>query len=441
MLINHAAPVSMPDDTDRYMAKFYYTQQLSRQLAAVLSLTRLLNSTHQLEKQLILILKEIKRVLEVEYTVFYLLNDQRDEIHTYFVWGEYIKQIRQPLKDGFVEYVIQTGKVVNVNEPYDHPLLKENKEIVKFGQVVAKSFLMVPICNREGNPNGCLQVVNKKFGEFDQKDTTYLSIMADFISLAVQNALKESEVTENHRLEEEINRAVEIQRQLLPKKVPQLPGYSTFAFNQPSKYVGGDYYDFFPFPRTMSFVIADVSGKGIPAALLSANLHASLHAYANEIDSCKEVVKKVNNHFYLYTSEDMFATFFWGNLNYHTHRFKYVNAGHIPPILIKEDGTIRKLKSGGLPIGIMDSFEFEEAEIKFSPGDTLVMFSDGLIESRNKENELFGNRQLMGILKKNAHLPPKKLGALLLNELRQFLDSDNFSDDMTLMIIKRIGDE
>lgn len=424
-----------------YMSKFYYSRQLSRQLAAVLSLTRLLNSTHQLEKQLILILKEIQRVLEVEHAVFYLLNEEQNEISTYFVWGEYIKQIRQPLKDGFVEYVIHTGKVVNVNEPYDHPLLKENKEIVKLGQVVANSFLMVPICNRDGNPNGCLQVVNKKIGEFDQKDTTYLCIMADFISLAVQNALNESEIVENRRLDTEINRAVEIQRQLLPKKVPQVPGYSTFAFNQPSKYVGGDYYDFFPFPRTMSFVISDVSGKGVPAALLSANLHASLHAYANEIDSCKEVVKKVNNHFYLYTSEDMFATFFWGNLNYHTHRFKYVNAGHIPPLLIKEDGTIVKLKSGGLPIGIMDSFEFEEAEIKFYPGDTLVMFSDGLIEGRNKANELFGKSHLMKILQKNAHLPPKKLGSLLLSELRKFIDSDNFSDDMTLMIIKRNREE
>ena len=437
MLLNRNKQVAGPEDAEMYMTKFYHSQQLSRQLAAILSLTRLLNSSHQLEKQLILILKEIQRVLEVEHAVFYLLNERRNEIWTYFVWQDTIHQKQYPIKDGFVEYVIQTGKVVSVNDPYNHPLLKERKEVVKLGQVTAQSFLMVPICSREGKPNGCLQVINKRVGEFDQKDTTYLNIMADFISLAIQNALSGADVLECRRIEKEIHRAVDIQRQLLPKKVPQIQGYKVFAFNQPCKYVGGDYYDFFPFPRTMSFVLSDVSGKGIPAALLSANLHASLHAYASEINSCTEVVKKVNNHFYLYTSSDMFATFFWGNLNYHTHRFKYVNAGHLPPILLKKDGTTCKLKSGGLPIGIMDSFEFEESEFKFSPGDTLIMFSDGLIETRNSRNQQFGTERLMKILRQNAHLSPKELGSVLLNHIRQFAQSNNFSDDMTVMIIQR----
>ncbi|RMF61067.1 MAG: GAF domain-containing protein, partial [Calditrichaeota bacterium] len=407
-----------PDEREYHMARFYHSQQLSRQLAAIVTLSRLLNSSHQLEQQLILILKEIQRVLDVEYAVFYLLNEDQSEICSYFVWDNSIKQIHKPFRNGFVEYVIQTGKIVNVNDPYSHPMLKELKEVAKFNQVHADSFLMVPITNREGKTNGCLQVINKRSGEFDQKDTNYLCVMAEFISLAIQNALTNADVQECRRLEEEVQRAVEIQRQLLPKKVPAIPDYEMFVFNQPCKYVGGDYYDFFPFPRSMSFVLADVSGKGIPAALLSANLHASLHAFASEINSCKEVVKKVNNHFYLYTSADMFATFFWGNLNYHSHTFRYVNAGHIPPVIIRSDGSVEKLKSGGLPIGIMDSFEFEEAEMIFQPGDTLIMFSDGLIENRNHENQLFGKSRLMELIQRASIRAPKELGKNILHELR-----------------------
>ncbi len=415
--------------------KFSQTHQLSRHVATLLSVTRLLNSSHRLEQQLSLILAETGRSLDAEHTVLYLYNESRQELCSYYLWEGELRQVQQPLGSGIAEYVLKSGKVVNVADAYNDPRFTTGMALIENQPI--RSFLIVPISNRAGKISGCLQVINKRMGGFDQKDTQCLMIMGDLIAVAIQGALNGESARECRRLEKEIKRAVDIQRQLLPERVPQLPGYEIFAFNQPSQYVGGDYYDFFPFPRTMAFVLADVSGKGVPAALLTANLHASLHAFANEIDSCKEVVRRINNHFYLYTASDMFATFFWGNLNHHTHRFKYVNAGHIPPMLVKKDGSIQKLKSGGLPIGIMDSFEYEESEIKLSKGDTLLIFSDGITELMNAAKEQFGKRQLLEIVTQNYHRSPRELGKILLNQVRHFVGSPVYPDDMTLLILKR----
>ncbi|MCB0290709.1 MAG: SpoIIE family protein phosphatase [Calditrichaeota bacterium] len=428
-------PEPYQNDRDMLAARVHHSQHLTRQMATVLGLTKVLNSRHKLEQQLTVILNETNRILDADFSVFYLLNERRKELWPHFLWDGRLRQIRQPVGNSIADYVIEHGKVVNVADAYNHP--QYQTQIAKLGQVPIRSFLIVPICNRSGKISGCLQVINKQRGPFDQKDTQCLMIIADLIAIAIQNNLLWNQAEECKRLESEITRAVDIQRQLLPGKLPQLPGYEMFAFNQPSKYVGGDYYDFFPFPRTMSMVLADVSGKGVPAALLTANLHASLHAHASEINSCKEIVKKINNHFYLYTASDMFATFFWANLNHDTHRFKYVNAGHIPPLLVKKDGTVSKLKSGGLPIGIVDSFEYEQSELKLSRGDTLLLFTDGITEIVNQNNEQFGKRRLSEIVQRHYHLPPRELGKMLINQVRLFAKSPNYPDDMTLMIIKR----
>ncbi len=412
-----------------------YSRHLSRKMSTLVHLTRLVNSTRKLDQQLHLLLDETRRILEAEQAVFYLVNEERQELLIHFVWEGQLKRVSRPFGAGIAEYVILNGKVVNVADAYKDPRFQ--RQVVRLGETSPRSFLAVPMANRQGRTCGCLQLINKREGAFDQKDTEYLMIMADLMTMAIQNALAFSRTREYQRLEREIQRAVGIQRQLLPTKVPQVPGYEIFAFNQPSRHVGGDYYDFFPFPRTLAFTLADVSGKGVPAALLTANLHAFLHAFANEIDSGKEVVRRVNRHFYLYTSSDMFATFFWGNLNYHTHQFRYVNAGHIPPLLVHRNGTVEKLKSSGLPIGIMDSFEYQEKEISLEYGDMMILFSDGITEASGIAAEQFGKRRLLRLVEQNYYLSAKELGRLLISQLRQFTGSGQLDDDMTLMIVKR----
>ncbi len=425
----------MTEEKDILGSKFWYTHNLFHQLATMLTLTRLLNSNQQLCHQLKLILEESIKILQVEKVILYLFNEQKNEIWSHFVSDGELKRIHYPFVDGVISDTIKNGQVLIVDANNRNVGLKD--KIIKNGFPNLQSCIIVPIVNKNREVKGCLQIINKNNDKFEQQDSLYVKIMADLLSLAIQDTMMSLESQEGKRLEKELGRAIEIQKQLMPEKVPQVPGYDIFAFNQPSKYVSGDYYDFFPFPRSMSFVVADVSGKGVPASLMTANLHAFLHAGAIEIDSCSEVVRKINNHMFLYSATDMFATLFWGNLNHYSHKYKYVNAGHLPPVLIKKDSSVKKLKSHGVPIGIVDSFGYNESEMKIDPGDTLIVASDGITEAENHECQMFGTKRLIEIAKHNSNLPCNEIGKLILEQVKGFARPGNLSDDMTLMIIKR----
>lgn len=410
-------------------------QNIPQQLATLVGLTHILNSSHEIEQQLSLLVAEIARVLEARYAIFHLYHEERNEIWSHYLWEGELKQVQRPFGRGIAEYVIQHAKIVNVADVQQDVQLR--LEIARLGHQSAESCLLVPILNRNGKPSGCIQVINKRNGHFDQQDTQYLMVMADLISIAIHSALCWKEAREGKRLAREIRNAVDIQRRLLPAKVPQIPGYEMFAFNQPSKYVGGDYYDFFNRDHSVGLVLADVSGKGLPAAMLTANLQASLHAHAPCIESCKDMVGKINEHFYRYTTSDMFATFFCANLDPFRHHLRYVNAGHIPPLLVRPDGTVDKLRSGGLPIGILKDFAFEEAALTLNAGESVVVFSDGITEVPNSQSEQFGKNKLMEIVRRNSELPARALGKAILNHVRHFSGQTTFADDMTLMVLKR----
>jgi sigma-B regulation protein RsbU (phosphoserine phosphatase) len=285
---------------------------------------------------------------------------------------------------------------------------------------------------------GCIQTLNKKRGEmFDEKDTHYLMLLSDHISIAIQNARGFEETKQKMQLERELNHAAEIQRQFLPKENLEIPQYEIFVYHQPSKLVGGDYYDYFRFPQSVSFAVADVSGKGVPAAMLTSHLHASLHAVVNENIPCAEIVKKLNNHFHLHTSSNKFATFFWAKLNYQDHSLKFVNAGHMPPLLIKREGAAVELKGGGLPIGIMSDFDYSEQELSLSAGDAVVVYSDGITEASNSNGDRFCRERFLDFLQRRRHLSAWVLGNGLVNELTRFAGSNQFEDDVTLSILKK----
>lgn len=415
--------------------RYARSRHLTEQMVALLGLTRMLNSTRRLEQQLTLLLRETAGILQVEDAAFYLWDGRSPQVQVHFLEYGHLQQAEQDINNHLAAYVVQTGKVVNVADTVTET--RYQGRIHTGSGKSARSLLMVPIVNHSGRNCGCLQVINKLTAPFDAQDTRYLMILADLISVAIQKSLTQEGAEKYKSLEKDIHRAIEIQRQLLPRSVPHVSGYDIFAYNRPSSSVGGDYYDFFPFPRTTSVVMADVAGKGVSAALLTANLHASLHAFANEVISCREVVRKINTHFYLYTAPEMFATFFWGNLNHDTHQFRYVNAGHVPPLLIRADGRIESLKSGGLPIGVVNSFDHREAEITLAPGDTLVICSDGVTEAAGRGGELFGKRRFAEILKQHSFQTAQEIGKAILADISSFSGQSQFADDLTLMILKR----
>ncbi len=244
-------------------------------------------------------------------------------------------------------------------------------------------------------------------------------------------------------LESELVTARKIQEKLLPHEMPQLVGFEIVGVSIPSKQVGGDYFDFLDLGKDrLGIAIADISGKGIPAALLMANLQASLHAQALETEMVAEVAIRINNLLVSSTDANMFATFFYGFLDRNLSTFTSTNAGHNPPILLRTDKNIERLTEGGLVLGFLPDQKYALQTTTLRPGDILVLFTDGITEARAPDEEtveekLFGEDRLIQVIMNNASLSAREIQAAILQSVSAHTKNTPQGDDITLVIIKR----
>lgn len=409
------------------------------QLRALLSAIQLVNSTLHLDKLLNVIVQEVNRHLGADRSTLFLVNREKGEIWSKVLLGDASLEIRQPIGRGLAGFVAQTGKMVNIADAYQDP--RFNPEVDRRSGYRTRSLLCVPVRDRDGHIIGVLQCLNKKVGQFQEGDVQFLRAFANHIAVAIQNARLYQEALERKRLEEELQVAAEIQKHLLPEKWPQLRQYEIFAFQRPSKFVGGDYYDFFPRQNSLGLVLVDVSGKGIPAALLMANLQAAFHALVDSRISAPRMLHKINQHLFDFTTPDKFATVVWLQLDTHNHQLTYINAGHVPPLLLRyRNGKplIRQLKTGGLPLGFLHPLTYREGKAKIQPGDVLVICSDGITEARCSDGSMFGLDGLIRLVKANGKLSARALGGMILDAVEQFCGCTTNQDDVTLLIVKRV---
>ena len=233
--------------------------------------------------------------------------------------------------------------------------------------------------------------------------------------------------------------ANDIQVNLLPKSKPQILNYQIDGKSIPAKEVGGDYFDFIPLKNNdLVFCLGDISGKGIPAALLMANLQASLRGQTLMDIPCKDCVAFTNNLLYNSTDSNKFATLFYGVLHSSENTITFCNAGHNEPILIDQAGNINRLKEGGIIVGILPGMTYEEKTIDFKADSLLVVYSDGITEAMNSNEEEFGEERLISLIKENKSLSPSNLINLVINTVNDHAGNAEQMDDMTLVIIKRV---
>ncbi len=214
------------------------------------------------------------------------------------------------------------------------------------------------------------------------------------------------------RLTRELQTAREIQERLLPHDEPRLSGFEITGASIPSREIGGDYFDFLLQPDDrIGIAIGDVSGKGMPAALLMSNLQASLHGQVIHPSSVAEVVARVNDLLVASTDPHMFATFFYGLLDTRSGVFTTTNAGHNPPLLLRADGTTALLGEGGLLLGMLPDQDYRQQETVIGPGDVVVLYTDGITEAAGPSAEpddpeaMFGEEALLDVVRRHAHLP------------------------------------
>lgn len=275
--------------------------------------------------------------------------------------------------------------------------------------------------------------------EFTSANLSFLSTLANMVIIALENSRLIRETIEKERLEEELNLAKSIQSRLLPESMPELEKYDIHGLNLPSKQVGGDYFDIIRIShKEYLFTIADVSGKGMPASLLMSNLQAGLHSLAGEQYSLDQTTSKLNKLIHRNTSIDKYITFFVLKLDLESGNFEYVNAGHNPPYLFSGGPKPLSLEDGGLILGMMPEAPYQLGRGKMKSGDLLVMFTDGVTEAMNAEEEEFGENGVISFLNRQPDdLNSEELNMSLLESLNTFsLDDPNLSDDITILTIR-----
>lgn len=275
----------------------------------------------------------------------------------------------------------------------------------------------------------------------EQKDQ--LGTLAEsFNSMTSSISTLIEEQRQRQRLENEISIARQVQEQLFPQSVPLVPGIEVEAICRAARMVSGDYYDFLRVgPSRLGLVIADISGKGISAALLMASLQAALRSQVlldggMALDTAA-VVERLSRHLYLNTSDDRYATLFYAVYDAETHELNYTNAGHLPPACILGE-RVTKLDKGGTVVGLFEHSEYEQGSVRLEPGSLLVAYSDGLIEPENVYGEEFGTRRLVEAAVRNRTSSPRAIAEALMNAVEEWASGPEQADDMTVIVLRRM---
>jgi len=245
----------------------------------------------------------------------------------------------------------------------------------------------------------------------------------------------ELSVAEREIQEEELNRAREIQQALLPKEIPQVEGFEIAGTWEPARIVGGDYFDVIRLgEKKLGICIADVVGKGVPAALFMANVQATVRAYASDSASPAWLCERINSVVCANAAVDKLVTLFYGVLDAERKTMQYTSAGHPRPILQNASGKVTQLDNGGAVLGVFPNWKYEVSIVQLAPGDRLVLFTDGITEAAGADGEQFGEEGLIQVIRKLVNEPPAKLNAELLSNVKNYCDS-HLQDDATLITI------
>lgn len=285
---------------------------------------------------------------------------------------------------------------------------------------------------------GLLALGPKLSGEpFSESDLEFLSTLGHQAMSSIENVRLFREALDKERMEEELRFARGIQQDLLPRSMPPMKGIDIAALNVPSREIGGDSYDVLRLDAVRAgFAIADVSGKGAGAALLMANLQASVRALAGTGLPIREMVFRINNLIHGNTALDKFITFFYGVLDTEARTFVFCNAGHNPPVRMSAGGEATLLERGGVILGMMANVAYETGEVSLAPGDRLLFYTDGVSEAVNEKGEEFGTDRIMDVLRSVPEGSASGLIEAMMDAVVRFRGKAEQNDDLTLMAVK-----
>lgn len=331
---------------------------------------------------------------------------------------------------GIVGHVILTGRTVNA------PDVRADPRYVA-GRAGTLSELAVPIAAETG-VIGCLNVESDRPGAFSDDDEELVLFFASAAAASIEKALLHRQVLDKQRLDHQLEVAREVQSALLPASPPALAGWDVAAVNLPTGAIGGDYYDYVPLEEgRLGLVVADVSGKGVPAALIMASFRAALRQEIRRHAELEVLASRLNRAVIESRDAARFVTAVCGVLEPGSGRLAYVNCGHNPPLLLRSGGERDALSAGGPALGLLEEGAFGAGETVLAPGDCLVLYTDGVVEPTDEGDREFGVDRLEAAVRAASSRPASDALQGVVEATRAFSGRERYDDDFTLVIVRR----
>ena len=415
-------------------------------LRMLLDITKKISRSLDLTEVLNLVMETLDSLIPYDAAGIYLVKcssplaewdgevDETCVFHTEAVRGYDIadlEELRLKMGEGLIGHVALSGK------PFISPDVRKEPRYIN-ARAHTRSEMVAPIISNN-EVIGVFDLESDELNAYTKDDLDVLMMLSSQVAIIIEKVMLHEQAIEKQRLETQLEVARQVQLQLLPPRDPQLEGFDISAYNFPTEEVSGDYYDWTRlFEDQIGIVIADVSGKGVPAALLMAFLRASLRA-ASHIGYAPHIsMSKVNYLLWESIERNQFVTAFYGILDATNRTLAYSNAGHNPPLLMDKDGSVRFEERGGVPLGMFRDSRYYEYFANIDPGEVLVLYTDGVTEAENPALEEYGRDRLVDAVRSCRHLSAREMIDFIHRDVTKWTDGRGATDDVTFFIIKAL---
>lgn len=405
-----------------------------RTIETLINAVRRVSSSLDLEEVLDTIFDSVKELIDYSAAVICVIEPHTHalfELRTRGYPPQVIGDDFLQSGGGIIGWVIANGRGQIVNN------VKSDNRYVR-GRAETRSEIAAPLIRADGEVIGVINLEADSVDSYQERDLELLTMFASLAASAVDHTLLYREVMRQRRTESEIELARKVVESLLPRSFPNLPGFDIYGTTIPVREVGGDYLDVIDrVSDRLGILVADVSGKGLPAALIMVTFRAYIHATVINELAMRIVMARVNRLVHDATNGDRFITTFYGLIDAENRRLMYINAGHNPPLLLRADGSSQLLEHGGFPLGVFEDSRYSESVVEFRYGDMLVLYTDGVVEARNAQDDQFGVPRLEQVVRANGRDRAFNIVQAVTGAVHDHsFDVDGPEDDLTVMVIK-----
>ncbi len=415
----------------------YQLRQRIQELQAMFNISTMLSGSRGLQQILDRITRGVAEAMHVKSCSLRLVDETRDELVIKSVFGlseQYLKKGPVMIGQSPIDRHALNGNTVYIQNMATDPRVIYQQESVREGVVSS----MVTGMRYKDRPVGVLRVYTGDEHIFSDVEIKILESIASQAAVAIENARLQDEALEKDRLERQVQIAAEVQRRMMPAHPPQRPEIDIAALYVPCFELGGDFYDFIPLGESsIGVTIADVVGKGMPASLLMASVRAAMRAHADLIYDLDEILRRVNRSMSLDMRSNEFITLWYGVIDFKLRRLTYCNAGHEPPILLR-NGQMRELGTGGMVIGIDPEQTYEKDIVQLEKDDVLWIYTDGVPDAMTYSGEKFGKVRMRESLLKYSGGSAEQICRQMLWETRRFVGLNRRTDDTTIVVAKML---